>query len=194
MVWPCVLMRPTPWLWALEMAHRALALDFKQTARHWSASGLLLLVCGALALAYTANLERTLTGQIELAEARLETLAKRGKIKPAQPLDAQELQQEIRQANEILQQLALPWDPLFKAVEATSEQEIALLSIQPDVAKHIVRIGGEAKDFDALLAYITRLEQSHVLDHVYLTSHEIRTQDAEKPVRFSLLANWTVQP
>ena len=62
------------------------------------------------------------------------------------------------------------------------------------MAKRIVRIGGEAKDFDALLAYITRLEQSKILNHVYLTSHEVRSQDAEKPVRFSLLANWTVQP
>lgn len=187
-------MRPMPWLWVLSMALRALALDFKQTPRHWSASGLLLLVCGALALAYTANAERILTGKIELVEARMDNLAKRGKIKPAQPVDAQELQQEIRQANDILQQLTLPWDALFRAVEANSEREIALLSVQPDVAKGIVRIGGEAKDFDALLAYVTRLEQSKVLQRVYLTSHEVRTQDAEKPVRFSLLANWAVQP
>ena len=115
-------------------------------------------------------------------------------MEPALPLDASALQQEIRQANEILQQLALPWDALFQAVEATSEQEIALLSIQPDVGKRIVRIGGEAKNFDALLAYITRLEDSKILNRVYLTSHEVRTQVAEKPVRFALVANWVVQP
>lgn len=187
-------MRPMPSQWGLNMALRALALDFKQTPRHWSALGLLLLLSGALVLGFVANTERTLTGQIELVEARMEVLAKRGKIKPAQPLDAQELQQDIRQANDILQQLSLPWDALFKAVEATSEKEIALLSIQPDVHKRSVRIGGEARDFDALLAYITRLEQSKILNHVYLTSHEVRSQDAEKPVRFSLLANWSVQP
>lgn len=183
-----------PWRWAPDMAMRALTLDFKQTPRRWSALGLVLLALGALALGFVANQERNLAGQIELAESRLEVLAKRGKIKPALPLDAQALQQEIRQANEILQQLALPWDALFQAVEATSEQEIALLSIQPDVGKRIVRIGGEAKDFEALLAYITRLEQNKILDHVYLTSHEVRTQVAEKPVRFALVANWTVQP
>ncbi len=183
-----------PWRWGHSMAIRALSLDFKQTPRRWSALGLALLALGALALATVANEERKLAGQIELAESRLQVLAKRGKIKPALPLDAQALQQEIRQANEILQQLALPWDALFQAVEANSEQEVALLSIQPDVGKRIVRIGGEVKNFDALLAYITRLEQSKILDHVYLTSHEVRTQDAEKPVRFALVANWTVQP
>jgi Tfp pilus assembly protein PilN len=176
------------------MAIRALTLDFKQTPRRWSALGLAVLALGALALAYVANAERGLAGQIDLAESRLELLAKRGKIKPALPVDAQELQQEIRQANEILQQLSLPWDALFKAVEATSEQEIALLSIQPDVGKRIVRLSGEAKDFDALLAYVRRLEHSQILNHVYLTSHEVRTQVAEKPVRFALVANWAVQP
>jgi Tfp pilus assembly protein PilN len=187
-------MRPMRWRWAIDMALRALNLDFKQTPRHWSVPGLLLLLIGAVLLAYVASVERALTGQIELVEARMEVLAKRGKIMPVQPVDAQVLQQEIRQANDILQQLSLPWDALFKAVEATSEKQIALLSIQPDVGKHIVRIGGEAKDFNALLAYMTRLEQSKILNHVYLTSHELRSQDAEKPVRFSLLANWAAQP
>jgi len=182
------------WRWVHSMAIRALSLDFKQSARSWSVLGLVVLLLGAFVLAIVANEERKLAGQIELAESRLEVLAKRGKIKPALPLDAQALQQDIRQANEILQQLALPWDALFQAVEANSEQEIALLSIQPDVGKHIVRIGGEAKNFDALLAYITRLEHSKILNHVYLTTHEVRTQDAEKPVRFALVANWTVQP
>ncbi len=187
-------MHPMQLRLGLDMALNALALDFKQTPRHWSVLGLLLLLIGGAVLAYVANTERSLTGQIELAEARMAVLAKRGKFKPMQPIDAQELQQDIRQANDILQQLALPWDSLFKAVEANSEKEIALLSIQPDVNKHLVRIGGEAKNFDALLAYITRLEQSHILNHVYLVSHEVRTQDAEKPVRFALLANWSVQP
>ena len=176
------------------MALRALALDFKQTPRQWSALGLVVLLMGALTLAYVANTERTLTSQIELAEARLDRLEKRGKIKPAQPVDAEQLQTEIRQANEILQQLSLPWDALFKAVEAKREQEIALLSIQPNVDKRVVRITGEAKNFEALLAYMSFLEDSKTLHQVYLTSHEIRTQDAEKPVRFALLANWVVRP
>lgn len=176
------------------MAIRALALDFKQVPRQWSALGLVVLVIGALALAYVANTERNLSGQIELAEARLDRLAKRGKIKPVQPVDSEQLQTDIRQANDILQQLSLPWDALFKAVEATREREIALLSIQPNVDKRVVRITGEAKSFEALLAYMSYLEGSKTLHQVYLTSHEVRSQDAEKPVRFALLANWVVRP
>jgi Tfp pilus assembly protein PilN len=171
-----------------------LQLDFKQAPRSWSVLGVLLLVAGAAWLAYAANEARAVTAQIDLAEARMEGLAKRGKVPAMAPLDAQALQQEVRQANAILQQLTLPWNALFQVLETTSEKQIALLAIQPDATKHLLRLNGEAKNFDALLAYIARLEQSKVLDHVYLTSHEVRSQDAEKPVRFSLVANWVEQP
>ncbi len=173
----------------------ALALDFKRTPRPWAWLGVVLLVIGAAWLVQVVNSERALSGQIDLAAARQQVMARHSKIKAAAPpLDAEALQQQIRQANAILQQLALPWDALFQTLEATRDQDIALLSIQPDAAKQSVRIGGEAKNLDTLLAYITRLEQGRVLDHVYLTSHEVRTQDAEQPVRFSLAAHWAVQP
>ena len=65
-----------------------------------------------------------------------------------------------------MQQLSLPWDALFKAVEPMGEQEVALLSIQPNVDKRIVRLTGEAKNFKALLAYLTFLEHSKTLNNV----------------------------
>ena len=173
----------------------ALALDFKRTPRPWAWIGVLLLVIGAAWLVQVLNTERALSGQIDLAEARQASMTRHGKMKPAQPpLDPLALQQQIQQANAILQQLALPWNALFQTLEATRDKDIALLSIQPDAAKHRVRIGGEAKSLETLLAYIARLEQGRVLNHVYLTSHEVRTQDAEQPVRFTLVANWVVQP
>jgi Tfp pilus assembly protein PilN len=186
--------RRMQWHWVLKMSLRPLQLDFKQSPRHLPWLGLLLLVVGVVLGAYVANEARALQAQIDLAEARLEVLAKRGKVPLAAPADPQIMQLEIRQANDILRQLTLPWDALFQTLESTSEKKVALLAIQPDAAKQIVRLSGEAKNFDALLGYIARLESSRVLNHVYLTSHEVRTQDAEKPVRFSLVANWTVQP
>lgn len=176
------------------MAMRALTLDFMRTPRRTPWAGMLLLIAGALALGQAANHERSLASQIELADARLAVLAKGSKTKPAQPADAEAQQQEIRRANEILQQLALPWSALFNVVETSNEKEIALLAIQPDAGKRVLRLTGEAKDFEALLAYIARLEQSPMLRQVYLSSHELRLQDAEKPVRFALVANWAVQP
>ena len=172
----------------------ALALDFKRAPRRWSWIGLLLLVVGAAWVAQVVDAERTLSGQIELAETRQETLAQRSHKKPLPAPDAEATQQEIRQANTILQRLALPWNTLFQTLESTSGKNIALLSIQPDANKHSVRIGGEAKSLPDLLAYITQLERSHVLNQVYLTSHEVRVEDTEKPVRFALVTHWMEQP
>jgi len=176
------------------MAMRALTLDFVRTPRRAVWLGILLLVAGAIVLGMVANYERALADQIELANARLAVLTKGSQVTPTQPVNAEEQQQEIRRANEILQQLAMPWSALFNVVEDSNEKEIALLAIQPDTGKRVLRLAGEAKNFDALLAYIARLEQSPILNQVYLINHELRLQDPQQPVRFALVANWAVQP
>lgn len=183
-----------PWPWVHSMSMRALTLDFVHTSRRTPWIGVVVLLLGALAVGAAANQERALSGQIELASARLAAISKGGQAKPVQPVDAQAQQIEIRNANEILQQLALPWSDLFKVVETANEKEIALLSIQPDAGKRVLRLSGEAKNFEALLAYIARLEQTPMLSQVYLSNHEVRLQDPQKPVRFALVASWTVQP
>ena len=176
------------------MAMRALTLDFVRTPRRAVWLGTALLLVGAIVLGMVANYERALADQIILADARLAILSKGSQAKPVQPVNAEAQQQEIRRANEILQQLATPWRALFNTVEDSNQKEIALLAIQPDAGKRVLRLAGEAKNFDALLAYIARLEQSPMLSQVYLSSHELRVQDPQKPVRFALVANWAVQP
>jgi Tfp pilus assembly protein PilN len=173
----------------------ALALDFKHTPRRGMWLGILLLVIGAAAMAQVMYTEHMLSESIATAQRRQDSLSQRSAIQPApQQLDDPTRQQAIQQANVILQQLALPWNTLFQALESTHEKDIALLTIQPDANKHSVRIGGEAKSLDVLLTYITQLEHSGVLNQVYLTSHEVRVEDAEKPVRFALVAHWVAQP
>lgn len=172
---------------------RRLDLDFVRPARHWPLWGIVLLVVGAAVLAQVLRVERDFSARVELTEAKLAALTRHGAA-PTVGGDAQTVQQEIRQANEILQQLTLPWSDLFKAVEGAADKDVALLAIQPDATKSLLRLSGEAKNFKALLDYIARLEQNETLDHVYLTQHEVKAQDPEKPVQFSLLANWKVKP
>lgn len=184
----------TPWRWAHSMRLPVLTLDFKQTSRRWSWGGVLLLAIGALWAGQVIQTEYRLNTQIAEFEMRLSSLARRANIKPEQPLDSPALQLAIKQANDILTQLALPWNTLFQTLESNSEKDIALLSIQPDATKHLVRISGEARDLAALLAYINQLEHSRALDHVYLTSHEVRADDAQKPIDFALTAHWVERP
>lgn len=101
---------------------------------------------------------------------------------------------EIKHANEVLQQLSLPWGELFQAIESSSGKQVALLAMEPDAEKHVVKISGEAKNIAAVLDYIKMLAAQDVFSSVYLQSHQIQLQDPEKPVRFALLAAWKVTP
>lgn len=167
-------------------------LDFKRQGLRFNAIGVVLLAAGLAVAAQLAWMERGLSAKIQAAEQKVARLEKEGgrRVKPAQATDGAALQLEVRQANEILRQLALPWHGLFKAIESSDEKEVALLAVQPDMQRRVLRLSGEAKNFDALLAYVGRLERDEALSQVYITQHEIRSQDPEKPVRFSLVANW----
>jgi hypothetical protein len=101
-----------------------------------------------------------------------------------------ELAQEVKNANDVLRHLGVPWESLFQAVESAGDKSITLLTIEPDIEKQQVKIGGEAKSFDALMKYITHLQAQAVFGSVYLQNHDVQKQDPDKPVRFSLLATW----
>ena len=62
--------------------------------------------------------------------------------------------------------------------------------LEPDLQKGMVKIGGEAKDLDALLKYVRQLSEREVFGNVFLQHHEIQQADPEKPLRFFLLAEW----
>ena len=177
---------------------KKIVLDFKQQGPRISLAGVVLLAAGVLVAAQLAMQSSDLHARIGLAEQKLTRLEKEGKRhfqgQPVQAADSATLQLEVKQANEILHRLAMPWHGLFQAIESSNEKEIALLSVQPDMQRGVLRLAGEAKSFDALLAYVERLEKNEALTRVFITQHEIRNQDPDKPVRFSLVANWVEKP
>ena len=89
--------------------------------------------------------------------------------------------------------MGLPWETLFQKLESASNDNIALLAIDPDSNKGKIRISGEAKDFDALLEYIRILQKTDFFINVYLQHHQIQELDPEKPIRFTLDASWKDQ-
>lgn len=172
---------------------RALALDFVDTRPPHAPIGWMLLLMGALTAAAVLYEYSALKAALATREDRIAVLEKnRSRTQQsarAVPPDAAQ-QSEIRRANNVIDELNLPWAALFEAVESASNGAIALLSIQPDAQKQSVRITGEAKTLDDVLAYIERLQEDTQLTNASLLSHEIRQQDAEKPIRFTLTANW----
>lgn len=99
--------------------------------------------------------------------------------------------EEIRVARDTVQRLAMPWDSLFRALESTASDKVALLAIDPEAKSGTVVISGEATDYGAALDYVARLGRSGALDRPHLVRHEIARDEAQNPVKFSISANWS---
>lgn len=173
----------------------ALRLDYQRNNKRVPWLGLCVLAAALAVLALMGIHYQSLNHRIAVWERkadRIEQLSSK-RAHASRPLteqaaSAQSL--EAKQANQVLRQLSLPWNDLFTAVDTSGGQTIALLSLEPDIRKGMVKISGEAKDLDALLGYVKRLSTHAVFDRVSLQNHQIQQADPEKPLHFSLLAHW----
>lgn len=97
--------------------------------------------------------------------------------------------------NAAVSQLNLPWRDLMNALESGTPKTIALLSIEPDARKQMLKGVAEAKDSEAMLDFISQLKQQDFFDQVWLSKHETVEQDPNRPLRFQFEAHWEgVQP
>jgi hypothetical protein len=170
-----------------------LHLDFLQPHARRGGLGLALLVAGVLA----AGVGLVRQYQIAQEATRLEERVTdaRNMARRAMPrIDlrtarGRPLGDEIRAANVVIERLNVPWNALFRELEAAGDAGITLLAIQPDAATGQVRIAGEARKLDAVFSYVSRLEKREGLHNVYLVGHSVRDTPS-RPVAFSLLADW----
>lgn len=177
---------------------RPLSLDFQRSARRPNLAGAALLALGLAAVVAAGIQYRELADGIASQEAQIAGLERTAQRKPTgtrqTALETQQLGVEIRYANQVVQELSLPWDRLFQAVETAGSEDVALLTVEPDARKRLLKITGEARNLAAVLAYIRLLEQQPVLTDIYLQNHQIQQQDADKPIRFALTASWRAAP
>lgn len=174
---------------------RPLSLDYRRDNRiqHWVGIGVLMLAVAAIVA--MGLYYRKIAGQAARLDTQVAQIER--KLHPgrsgvmASAADAQQTGAEIKAANEVIMQLTLPWNELFNALEEANSSNIALLGIEPNVRKRVVRVSGEAKNQDALFAYLRILQANKSMSSVYLKHQQVREQDPEKPIRFTLDASWT---
>ncbi len=97
-------------------------------------------------------------------------------------------------AEKTVHELGTPWSQLLGELENASSDtsgNVALLSIEPDHAKHRVRVMAEARSLELALAYVQRLRKAPALRFPMLDSHELRKDDKDHPVRFQVSADWS---
>jgi Tfp pilus assembly protein PilN len=93
--------------------------------------------------------------------------------------------------NAAVLQLNLPWRELHDAIGAATPGSVALLALEPDARKHMVRITAEAKGSDDMIGYVEQLQKQDWFTGVALTHHETNDVDPNKPIRFQVEAQWT---
>lgn len=174
----------------------AIQLDFSGARPALSLAGGLLLAFGVLAAGAVLLEYRNITQHRAGLEFKLAALAhaEAASAAPAEtPADVR-LALGVEQA---ASDLATPWTLLLAELEQASKDsqgEVALLGVEPDHAKHNVRVSAEARTMKLALAYVERLQASRSLSYPMLDRHEIRADDAQHPVRFELTGEWKDAP
>ncbi|MGX4641822.1 hypothetical protein [Massilia sp. SYSU DXS3249] len=92
--------------------------------------------------------------------------------------------------NAAIMQLNLPWRALHDAVRGATPASVALLALEPDSRKRVLRISAEAKNSDDMLAYVEALGREESFSAVTLVRHEVVEQDPNRPLRFQVDAGW----
>jgi len=159
---------------------------YSSRARLVKRTGIFLLLAGVLSSGYIVQVYSQFRGQNEKLKSELTSLhthQQDGKVNP----DDKKLELSIQHASAVIDRLAFPWDKLFKTLESsTVNKDVALLSIQPDIAGGVVTLKAEAKNLNAMLGYIKRLSGEEFFQDVHLVNHQIQLSDPQRPVRFML--------
>lgn len=109
---------------------------------------------------------------------------------PAVVARSPDVQAELRRAGDSVRALALPWTEVFGAIEAAGSADVSLLAMDTMPDKRMLSLHAEARNMDAVLAYLRALAGSDVLASVSLQSHQVQQADPQHPVRFQVLLEW----
>ena len=162
-------------------------LDFvrRRPASRWAGRVLLAValgIAGEMGFTYV-QVERTVNANETIVARAASTTHARKAVQHVSP-------EEVSAARETVDRLGLPWTRLFAALEGAASEKVALLAIEPDTKAGTVTISGDSKDYLSALTYVLNLSRSDALSHVQLVRHEVKQNDPQRPVSFSISAAW----
>jgi len=173
-----------------------LDLDFAPRPR-LRAAGVALLAAAAVVTAGVGAWDSTVRSEIAALEQRKAGYTRSARRAPAVPVSNRaagaDRDQEVRAARRVIGQMTVPWDELFRQLEAANDRSVALLGVHPDANGGQVLINGEAKSLQAILAYTRRLERTGVLRSVVVLGHTMKAERPGRAVEFSVSAAWQPQ-
>jgi len=159
-------------------------------------AGLLLCVCGLLTMAWLGQ-PATDGGAAETPMVVAKPLPTDGPKVAAQKVSVSAEQAEA--INATIRRLNLPWSALLDAMEKATPASVALISLEPDAKRNVVKGVAETRTPEQMASYIGRLKQQPFFGHVVLTHHEAASDEVRpnakggepiKPLRFEFEVQW----
>jgi len=173
------------------MAVRLVRIDFSGARPAPPAWALLLFAVGA-ALCITAVWRGSAIGLRE-TRAMADVERARGALTAHYPVAVARVsmsEAQVDAINNAIVQLNLPWQALFESLEKVKPQNIALLGLEPDGKKRVLRILAETRQAEDMLDFVRLLRQQPQFADATLIKHEIYAQDPNRPLRFAIEATW----
>jgi len=153
------------------------------------------LVLGALPLCCAVLVQtldyREAREEVDALQAALRARAGVQIVQPVAQRAVPVSEQQAGAVNAAVMQLNLPWRALHDAVRAATPATVALLALEPDARKRVLRITAEARSSDDMIAYVETLQTQKWFGGVTLVRHEIGEQDPNRPIRFQIDAEWS---
>ena len=107
---------------------------------------------------------------------------------PQVTMSKERLEAEVKSAESLVRQLALPWATVIRAIEQAGTPNVALLQLQPDAETRTVKLTAEARSREAMFDYLRRLDSANGLTDVHVIKHEVQREDPQRPIQFSIQA------
>lgn len=145
-------------------------------------------LCISMALHAASLQQKRQTLQDHLRQMQARLTAHRVQSEPV--IKSTISENQVNAINAAVGQLNLPWGDVFNTIESATPVTIALLSLEPDAKRHLLKGWAEAKTTDDMIAYIESLRGQPFIQVVMLIRHEINEQDPNKPLRFQFEAQW----
>lgn len=162
------ILRTGPWTWLLL------------------AAGVVL--CGSAAMTAHESL-----GAIAAVDAETLSIERKASARTAlhsPPPETRIAQTQAEAVNAAIAQLNLPWRDILGAIESATPSTVALLALDPDAGRHVIKGLAEARNSDGMIDYLQQLKRQPFLDDVVLLKHETNEQDPNRPLRFQFEAHW----
>jgi len=173
------------------MRRAPLELDFVAAPRRPRLAGLFVMVVAVAVAGMLVHRHWDAQQRLQRLEAADSLL----RSSPAPRIAPRErLEDQVKSAQAVVRQLALPWAELIDSLERSAMREVSVLHVQPDAQQRLMRVTAEARGEAQMLEYLRRVKAARGFSEVHLLSHQVREDDPLRPIQFSLQASFRSAP